>query len=127
MSRVPMRFGTEKYLEYLNDMATAIYYDRQIPYEDDPVKEAQYGTRLWKSESEHDPWELLAAAVISHAAKDYVQAVATGYKRGAEDSRRFFQTNGFLEDVLSEIDRMIWNTRSQLELERMAKRMRLIW
>lgn len=127
MSRVPMRFGTEDYMEYLNDVFTSIHYDRKIPYEDDLLKEAPYGSRLWKSEPEHDPWELLAAAVISHAAKDYVQAVVSGDERGAEVSRQFFRKNGFLEDILCEIDRMVRNAGSQWEKERLAKRMRVFW
>ena len=114
-------------MEYLNDVFTAIHYDREVPYEDDLLKEASYGTRLWKSEPEHYPWELLAAAVISHAAKDYVQAVVSGDERGAEVSRQFFRKNEFLEDILCEIDRMVRNAGSQCEKERLAKRMRVVW
>ena len=127
MSRVPMRFGTEEYMDYLNDVATAIHYDRQVPYQDDLLKEAQYGTRLWKSEQENDPWELLAAAVISHAAKDYVQAVVSGDEKGAEVDRQFFRKNGFLENILMEIDRMIRNAQTQRERESLCRRMRLFW
>ena len=114
-------------MDYLNDVATSIHYDRQVPYQDDLLKEAQYGTRLWKSEQENDPWELLAAAVISHAAKDYVQAVVSGDEKGAEVDRQFFRKNGFLENILMEIDRMIRNAQTQRERESLCRRMRLFW
>lgn len=112
---------------YLEDVMTAMFYDRQVPYEDDPVKEAQYGSVLWKSEPELDPWELLAAAVVSHAAKDYVQAVARGDEKGAEESRRFFRQNVFLEGVLSGIDGIIRKAETQSDIDWLAKRMRLFF
>jgi hypothetical protein len=112
---------------YLEDVMTAMFYDRQVPYEDDPVKEAQYGSVLRKSEPELDPWELLAAAVVSHAAKDYVQAVARGNEKGAEESRQFFRKNGFLEDVLAGIDSILQKAGTRREIERIEQRMRLFW
>lgn len=114
-------------MEYMQDVMTAEYYDRTMPYEDDLVKEAQYGTRLWKSGPVNDPWELLAAAVVSHAAKDYVQAVLHGDRAGAEIARQFFQKNGFLTGILAGIDWQLSRARTRWELERLYRRMRVFW
>lgn len=123
MSRVPMRFGTEDYMEYLNDVFTSIHYDRKIPYEDDLLKEAPYGSRLWKSEPEHDPWELLAAAVISHAAKDYVEACMDKDEYGKEAIKRWFMQNDFKETIFHELDRLT----KRVPLHELWRCLRIFW
>ena len=123
MSRVPYRFGTEDYMEYLNDVFTAIHYDREIPYEDDLLKEAPYGSRLWKSEPEHDPWELLAAAVISHAAKDYVEACMDKDEYGKEAIKRWFMQNDFKETIFHELDRLT----KRVPLHELWRCLRIFW
>lgn len=65
-------FGGKESEDRLNNLFTALHYDRMVPYEDDLEKEAGYGRKLWKQEEKPDPWEILAAAVIGGAAVDYV-------------------------------------------------------
>lgn len=61
----------EGFIDRLNNIATMQYYDSIVP----EIKPCTSGSRLWQSEKEADPWELLLFAIVSLAAKEYVQTV----------------------------------------------------
>ena len=61
----------EGFIDRLNNIATMQYYDSMVP----EIKPCTSGSRLWQSEKEADPWELLLFAIVSLAAKEYVQTV----------------------------------------------------
>lgn len=60
----------EGFMERLKNIGTMNYYDEMVP-EIEPTTD---GHKLWVSEQDYDPWERLAAALISHACKEYAQA-----------------------------------------------------
>lgn len=66
------RIGTEQYNGYLLDLFTGRYYDNMVLFEDDLEKEAAYGKRIWKTETELTPEELLCTAVIGQAVVDFL-------------------------------------------------------
>ena len=65
------RIDGEGFIDRLNNIATMQYYDSMVP----EIEPCTSGSRLWQSEKEADPWELLLFAIVSLAAKEYVQTV----------------------------------------------------
>lgn len=61
----------EGFMERLKNIGTMNYYDEMVP----EIKPCTSGGRLWQSEKEADPWELLLFAIVSLSAKEYVQTV----------------------------------------------------
>jgi len=80
------RVTEDGFIERLKNIATTRYYDYQLPCESEVCMS---GSRLWQSEKEADPWELLLFAIVSLAAKEYVQTVIfeKKYKRPCERKR----------------------------------------
>ena len=75
----------EGFMERLKNIGTMNYYDEMVP----EIKPCTSGSRLWQSEKEADPWELLLFAIVSLSAKEYVQTVIfeKKYKRPCERKR----------------------------------------
>lgn len=65
--------GSKKYEEHLLDVMTSAYFQNKINDDDDLLKLAEYGQRLWFNEIEEDPYETLAIAVTVQAVIDYIQ------------------------------------------------------
>lgn len=129
------KIASEQYVERLKDIATAAYFDRQVPYNEEPSHEAQYGHRLWGNEQDADPWELLAAAVVSGAVRDYVlccidvDEARDEFKRYRAEKERdaiagWFQKNEFLENIFEEVDRKVTEARQRHLLHRLLGQIR---
>ena len=125
-----LKIGSEAYADLLNDIATTKYYDRMLPCEDDPIKEAQAGGHLlWQSEREVDPWELLAAAVIASVAKDYVRAVFDGRMGWLQrECEAFFHEHEFAWPVYEELRRRLdWAGDDKYRRRLVERHVRLIY
>lgn len=92
--------------ERINDIATALYYDWQIPYEDDVLKEAAYGKPLWRQEQEEDPWERLALAVIAPVIGDYLEAFEAGNTEQMHLIGNWFKRNDYTWEIFQEVKRI---------------------
>ena len=67
--------GSDKFEEHLQDIYVSEYYRNQLPADDeDPLKLAAYGTKIWRSEPAYDPWIELIFAVTAQAVVDYIEA-----------------------------------------------------
>lgn len=64
--------GSDRFEQHIKDVETSAYYDRVIVDDDDPLKLAVYGTKIWKSENDNDPYEKLITAMVVQAVIDYV-------------------------------------------------------
>lgn len=129
------KIASEQYIERLKDIATAAYFDRQVPYNEEPSHEAQYGHRLWGNEQDADPWELLAAAVVSGAVRDYVLC-CIDVDEARDDTERYraereraavagwFQQNEFLENIFEVVDRKVAEARRKCQLRRLCSQIR---
>lgn len=129
------KITSKQYEERLNDIATAAYYDQQVPYNEEPGHEAQYGHRLWKSDPDVDPWERLAAAVVSGAVRDYilccidVDEARDEFERYRAKKERdavagWFKRNEFLENVFEEVERKVTEARRENRLRSLYRQIR---
>lgn len=67
--------GSDKFEEHLQDICVSEYYRNRLPADDeDPLKLAAYGTKIWRSEPAYDPWIELMFAVTAQAVVDYIEA-----------------------------------------------------
>jgi len=67
--------GSEQFEEHLQDCCTSAFYRHKLPVEDEePVKLAAYGEKMWHSTDAYDPWIDLIFAMTAQAAIDYVRA-----------------------------------------------------
>ena len=129
------KISTDRYESRLNDIATAAYYDRMVPYNATVESEAPYGHRLWHSEDIPDPWERLAWAVVSGAVRDYilccidVDKARDEFERGRAERERdavasWFQRNDFLANIFDEVDRKVDEARQMHRLNYLLDRVR---
>ena len=128
------RMGSEKYNGYLTDLFTARYYDNQVPFEDDLMKEAAYGARLWKADTEMGPEDLLYAAVIGSAVLEYLDVYdyGSGRQKGTWQDRKmteleeFFSGDEMSQKIFNELTYLIntsWSlTRLKSEIKRSYSR-----
>ena len=120
-------FGGKKSEDRLNNLFTALHYDRMIPYEDDLEKEAGYGRKLWKQEEEPDPWEILAAAVIGRAAQDYVNCAIDQDDWMMRKLEEWFARNEYSMQFFRVLKDKMGECRTRDEMFRLRDSIRLIF
>jgi len=112
------------YEDMLNDVATAKYYDWLLPCNEPPELR---GSSLWHSEKEMDGWEALLVAIISFAAKEYVQGVVYNSEHMRKNAEDFLSE--WSPEIMDGLQAEIRHARyyGQYGLERLLNRIRVMW
>lgn len=101
----PENIASRAVEERINNIATMNFYDWALPCEDSigGCREIR-GRMMWRPKKEMDPWELLAAAVISQVVKDYVEAYRSRNEEWKSAIRKWFEQNDFTQAVYQRVD-----------------------
>ena len=109
----------------VGDWQARNHWDLMLPVREEPYLPERGGS-IWKQETEIDPWERLAWAVIGKACADYVEAVLKCDVREMNEIRQWFGRNEYSWTAFEDLFRRISECRCQADAERLRRRIRAI-
>lgn len=120
-------YGTALFEQVVCDWATLNYYDLMIPAtETDERKLASHGNLLWPQTTDPDPYELLVAALMADAARDWMDYLLDGDLEGIREIEDWFEKCPYGDAVLNELKWRTSKAGSYRELKRVRDSIRII-
>lgn len=119
--------GSPSYERLICDWAVRNQYDLMVPQDEtDLTKLSSHASVLWKTIPEPDPYELLMAAILADAARDWVECMMDGELGVAQEIEQWFEENPYGEAVLNELKRLTRNCKTYREWKMVCNSIRLI-
>lgn len=120
--------GSPSYERLICDWAVRNQYDLMVPQDetDEMTLASRGGSVLWKQIPDPDPYELLMAAILADAARDWVECMMDGELGVAKEIEKWFEANPFGEAVLNELKRLTRNCKTYREWKMVCNSIRMI-